>query len=79
MTTHTNEAQSRKPVDVSAHTHRARSRLVQMAVLSAVVAVAAAILKGLAGAGVAEAILTAGGAFGSTMGLGLAVTNVLKR
>jgi len=53
--------------------------VIHAAVLSAVVAVAAAILKGFTGAGIAEAILTGGSAFGGAMGLGLAAINAAKR
>lgn len=55
------------------------SRVFQAALVSAAVAVSAAILKGLTGAGVAESMLTGGGAFGGAMGLGIAVINTIRR
>lgn len=54
------------------------ARLILVVTASAAVAVVATILKGLAGASIAEAILTGGTAFGGAMGLGLAVINASK-
>jgi len=49
------------------------------AATSAVAAVFAAVLKGLAGANVADAFLAGGAAFGGALGLGLAVINTIRR
>jgi hypothetical protein len=71
--------QRRNPAVARSRARHASTRVVHAAVLSAVVAVAAAILKGFTGASVAEAMLTGGSAFGGAMGLGLAVINAGKR
>lgn len=80
MTTQTHGGRRKRATAVArSHARRSSSRVIHAAVLSAVVAVAAAILKGFTGAGIAEAILTGGSAFGGAMGLGLAAINAAKR
>jgi hypothetical protein len=77
--TYSSGTRKRNPFSARSRTRPASSRVVHAAILSAVVAVAAAILKGFTGAGVAEAILTGGSAFGGTLGLGLTLINIAKR